>query len=194
MATRLYPAAQPLTCRYRRTVTAAARSAVLRHFRWERGHADVWRIFADAEGLRSVVDGLADPGGLRCYARRRHRVARLPAGACSVALGVGFVAIRKDHGLLPGSKVTARSDVDYRGYRPVLRMQRAVDAADRVLLVDDWAERGSQAEGGSPARRGCAVFLGTSIIVDQLDAGVRASLGRVTSIVTADELGDSAGD
>ncbi|NMH76574.1 phosphoribosyltransferase [Pseudonocardia xinjiangensis] len=178
-------------------MTAAARSAVLRHFRWERGHADVWRIFVDAEGLRSVVDGLADPwrdSGVTHVVGIESR-GFLLGGACSVALGVGFVAIRKDHGLLPGSKVTARSDVDYRGYRPVLRMQRAVDAADRVLLVDDWAERGSQARAAAQLVGACgAVFLGTSIIVDQLDAGVRASLGRVTSIVTADELGDSPGD
>ncbi|TQM05885.1 phosphoribosyltransferase [Pseudonocardia kunmingensis] len=177
-------------------MTAAARTAVLRHFRWEGAHADVWRIFADAEGLQAVVDGLADPwrGSGVTHVIGIESRGFLLGGACAVALGVGFVAIRKEHGLLPGSnKVTARSDADYRGNRPVLRMQRVVGATDRVLLVDDWAERGSQARAAAQLVGACgAVFLGMSIIVDQLEAGVRAGLGRVTSIVTADELGDSA--
>ncbi|MFB6634895.1 hypothetical protein ACFCWY_33885 [Streptomyces sp. NPDC056362] len=42
--------------------------------------------------------------------------------------------------------VTRRSDPDYRGTRQELCLQRAaVGPEDRVLLVDDWIETGSQA-------------------------------------------------
>ncbi|MGZ6952497.1 MAG: hypothetical protein ACXVJX_10360 [Acidimicrobiia bacterium] len=58
-----------------------------------------------------------------------------------------------------------------------------------MLLVDDWAERGSQA---LAARRlleqAGATFGGTSLIVDQLPATVRAQLAPVTAIVAAEEL------
>lgn len=42
-------------------MTSPARSTVPRHIRWDGGHADVWRIFADAAGLRHAIDGLVDP-------------------------------------------------------------------------------------------------------------------------------------
>lgn len=180
---------------YRRSVSLAARTAVLRHFHWEGGHADVWRVFADAEGLRSVVEGLVAPWTTSGVTRVVGIESRgfLLGGACAVALDVGFVAIRKEDGLLPGPKVTSWSDEDYRRQRHHLRMQRVVGPSDRVLLVDDWAERGSQARAAAQLVGACgATFLGVSIIVDQLGSDIRASLGRVTSVVAAGELGTSA--
>ncbi|MDP9397193.1 MAG: phosphoribosyltransferase, partial [Actinomycetota bacterium] len=38
-----------------------ARRAVLSHFSWKDGQADVWRVFADAEALPLVVAGLVAP-------------------------------------------------------------------------------------------------------------------------------------
>ena len=35
-----------------------------------------------------------------------------------------------------------------------------------------------------------ATWAGVSILVDQLDEATRSRLGRVTALVTADELGD----
>ncbi|MFC4944675.1 phosphoribosyltransferase [Pseudonocardia sp. GCM10023141] len=173
-------------------MSSAARTAVLRHFQWEDGHADVWRVFADAVGLRSVVEGLVAPWTTSGVTRVVGIESRgfLLGGACAVALDVGFVAIRKERGLLPGPKVTAWSDEDYRRQRHNLRMQRAVGPSDRVLLVDDWAERGSQARAAAQLVDACgATFVGVSIIVDQLSIDVRATLAHVTSIVTAEELG-----
>lgn len=173
-------------------MSLAARTAVLRHFQWEGGHADVWRVFADAEGLRSVVEGLVAPWTTSGVTRVAGIESRgfLLGGACAVALDVGFVAIRKGRGFLPGPKVTAWSDEDYRLQRHNLCMQRVVGPPDRVLLVDDWAERGSQARAAGQLIDACgATFVGVSIIVDQLSSDVRAGLGRVTSIVAADELG-----
>jgi adenine phosphoribosyltransferase len=66
-----------------------------------------------------------------------------------------------------------------------------LDANDVVLLVDDWAERGSQAVGVRQlVERSGSSFAGVSLMVDQLDEQTRAKLGRVTALVSADELGD----
>jgi adenine phosphoribosyltransferase len=61
---------------------------------------------------------------------------------------------------------------------------------DRVLLVDDWAERGSQAEVAAElVRRQGADVVGLALVVDELPDDVRARLGRVTALVTRVELG-----
>jgi hypothetical protein len=106
--------------------------------------------------------------------------------------GVGFVAIRKEAGLLPGPKATVQAGQDYRGERHRLRMQRILDPAERVLLVDDWAERGSQALAAKELVEACgAHYVGATLIVDQLETETRAALQRLTSLLTADELGRS---
>jgi adenine phosphoribosyltransferase len=70
-------------------------------------------------------------------------------------------------------------------------MQAAVlGPSDRVLLVDDWAERGSQARGVRQLVTECgATFLGVSLLVDQLADDARPELGTITAVVRADELG-----
>ncbi len=66
--------------------------------------------------------------------------------AVALELGVGFIAVRKQDGLFPGEKITRRTPPDYRRLRHELRIQRAsLTAGDRVLLVDDWIETGSEA-------------------------------------------------
>jgi len=169
------------------------RADVLSLFRWAGGHADVWRVFADGSALRHVVAGLADPwrdAGVTAVVGIESRGFLLGA-AVAVELGVGFVGIRKGGGLFPGPKATVVTDVDYRGHRHQLRMQRVVGTDDRMLLVDDWAERGSQARAARQLVESCgARFLGLSVVVDQLDPTTDPGLGRVTSLVRAEELGD----
>ncbi len=167
---------------------------MLEHFRWSGGHADIWRVFADGTSLRAVIDGLVAPwqgAGVTHVAGVESRGFLLGA-PCALALDVGFIAIRKDQGgLLPGGKVSAETAPDYRGNRHVFRMQRVLDPQDRVLLVDDWAERGSQALTAKSLIEQCgAQYLGATIIVDQLTERTRQSLGRVTCLVHADELGE----
>ncbi|MFD0331080.1 hypothetical protein ACFQZC_30185 [Streptacidiphilus monticola] len=113
--------------------------------------------------------------------------------AVAVELGVGFVPIRKEHGLFPGPKLTRDASFpDYRGARHRLRIQRrSVTAADHVLLVDDWIETGSQARTVKAMVEACGgSWAGCSVIVDQADAlgdDVRQALG-VRGIVHASEL------
>jgi adenine phosphoribosyltransferase len=114
----------------------------------------------------------------------------LLGGAVARELGAGFVAIRKSGGLLPGEKLHATADADYRGEVHALRAQRELlGPTDRVVLVNDWAEAGSQATAAKQIIESSgAVFLGLSIIVDQLVDDRRAALGRVEALVRHREL------
>jgi adenine phosphoribosyltransferase len=174
----------------------AGRSAVLRTFSWRNGHADVWAIFADGPAFAAVVEALAEPWrefGVSHVLGIESR-GFLLGGAVALKLGVGFVAIRKDAGLLPGPKLVVGSQPDYRGLSHQLRMQRRLHAGHRALLVDDWAERGSQASAvATLVEQAGAELAGLSLIVDQLTDDQRGSLGRVTSLVRAAELGNSGG-
>jgi adenine phosphoribosyltransferase len=105
-------------------------------------------------------------------------------------LGIGFVAIRKSDGLYPGETLNARADADYRGHMHVFRLQRAaVSEGERIALVDDWFETGSQ---GLIARRlledAGAVYAGASIIVDQLSDERRAELAPCHSLLPSSAL------
>jgi adenine phosphoribosyltransferase len=171
----------------------AARAALLEEFRWHGGHADVWRVFANAAALAAVVDGLADPwrdAGITHVLGVESRGFLLGA-AVAVNLGVGFHAVRKGEGMLPGPRLSVVSAPDYRAREHLLRMQHSLGPGDVALLVDDWAERGSQANAVRQlVEMSGAEFAGISVLVDQMTDVARADLGRVTSVVRASELGD----
>ena len=102
-----------------------SRSVLLENFRWEQAHADVWRIFAYATALRTVVEGLDAPwqGEGVTHVLRIESRGFLLGGAAAVALGAGLVAVRKSGtGLLPGPKVRTTAGRDYRGLSHDLRM------------------------------------------------------------------------
>jgi adenine phosphoribosyltransferase len=169
-----------------------ARVAVLEQFRWVEGHADVWRVFANPRALSLVVEALAWPwreAGVTKVCGIESR-GFLLGGAVARELGAGFVAIRKSDGLLPGEKLLASAGADYRGEVHTLRAQsEPLGRTDRVLLVDDWAEAGSQAVAAKQMIESSgASYLGLSIIVDQLVEERRAELGRVAAIVRYAEL------
>lgn len=173
-------------------MASPGRRALLERFQWVSGHADVWRLFRDPDAFAAVVAGLVAPWRDQQVTHVVGVESRgfLLGGAAAIELGAGFVAVRKTDGLLPGAKVVVDVGPDYRGLRHRLRMQAVLGARDRVLLVDDWVEIGSQARG---VRRlvelAGATFLGTSVLVDQLSDDTRAQLETVTALVRADELG-----
>ncbi len=97
------------------------------------------------------------------------------------------MAIRKSEGLYPGETLTALTASDYRGRQHTFRLQRAaVEAGERIGLVDDWFETGSQ---GLIARslieRAGATYAGASIIVDQLSPQRRGELTPCHSLISA---------
>ena len=151
------------------------------------GHADVWALFYDPVLFDRVIDALAEP--LR---QDVSKIAGIEArgfvlGAAVAAwLGVGFVAIRKQGGLYPGPKLTAKSGVDYRGQQNVLRLQRAAcGPGDAVALVDDWFQTASQALAAkSLIAQSGARYVGASIVVDQLADANRQALAPCHALIS----------
>lgn len=171
---------------------ALARDALLSRFAWQSGHADVWRVFDDGPTFAAVVTALAEPWLASHVSKICGVEARgfILGSAVAFRLGVGFVAIRKAGALFPGPKDSQKTDPDYRGIVHHLEIQqRALQTNDRVLLVDDWAEEGSQAMAAKRLiEQRSAMFLGLAVMVDQLIDAKRSLLGEVRSIVRAAEL------
>jgi adenine phosphoribosyltransferase len=67
--------------------------------------------------------------------------------------------------------------------------QQSVQAGDRVLLVDDWIERGSQAKAARQLIENCGgVLVGMAVLVDELDDEIRRALPPLTSTLSAGDL------
>jgi adenine phosphoribosyltransferase len=165
---------------------------VLDRFAWIEGHADIWAVFRDATAFRLVVTALAEQYRSEaitavCGIESRGFLLGAPV---AVELRAGFVPIRKTAGLLPGAKVRCATDPDYRGQSYVLRMQRsALKPGDRVVLVDDWIETGSQVRAAAQMIMECgAELVGCSVIVDDMSDALRSKMCRVSSLLRADEL------
>jgi adenine phosphoribosyltransferase len=160
-------------------------------FAWVDGHADVWRLFGDPALFGRIAAALADPfreAGVTVVCGIESRGFIL-GGAVARELDVGFAAIRKEAGLFPGPKIQLHTEADYRGTRHVLRLQRqAVGEGDRALIVDDWAERGSQARAAAELIDRCGgTAVGLAIVVDQLER--HDGLPPVHALVGAADLG-----
>jgi adenine phosphoribosyltransferase len=161
-------------------------------FRWIDGHADVLGLLTDGEFLASSVAALAEPFDGQAVTKVAAVEARgfvLGAGV-ALRLRVGFLAIRKAGSIHPGDKVERTTSADWRGRETVLQLQRsALGRDDHVLLVDDWAETGSQATAAKALIEECgAKYTGLSLLVDQLSDDVRGALAPVRSVVVHDEL------
>jgi adenine phosphoribosyltransferase len=74
---------------------------------------------------------------------------------------------------------------DYRGKTHALHLQAgALGRGDRVLLVDDWIEMGSQAAAVMAlVERAHATFVGASVIVNQLHAERSAQFDKLRYLV-----------
>lgn len=165
---------------------------LLARFRWVDGHADVLGLMADGGFLRRAVEALATPfesKGVTRVAGLEARGLILGAGV-ALRLGAGFVPIRKEGAIHPGPKAVRLSEPDWRNRRTRFQLQRAsIAVGDRVLLVDDWAERGSQAMAARSLLEECgAEWLGLSLLVDQLEDQVREQLAPVAAVVRHESL------
>jgi adenine phosphoribosyltransferase len=155
------------------------------------GLGDMWPVFSDAALFARVVAAMAAPfEGLIDKVAGIESRGFLLGAAVAARLEVGFVAIRKSDGLYPGETLTALTAADYRGRQHTFRLQRAaVRVGERIGLVDDWFETGSQ---GLIARdlveRAGATYAGASIIVDQLSDERRVALAPCHALVSAAEL------
>jgi adenine phosphoribosyltransferase len=106
------------------------------------------------------------------------------------SLSAGFVAVRKYGAIHRGAKVRVPTDADWRGRANELELLRAsLEPRDRVLVVDDWAETGSQATAARSLIERCGTsYIGLSLLVDQLTDEMRERLAPVASIVRYDEF------
>jgi adenine phosphoribosyltransferase len=157
----------------------------------EDGLGNMWPVFHDTELFTRVIEEMAAPfaGLVDKIAGIESRGFVLGAAVAS-RLRVGFVGIRKADGLYPGETLEAFTAADYRGRRHTFRLQRAaLEVGERVGLVDDWFETGSQ---GLIARRlveqAGASYVGSSIIVNQLPPAQREALAPCHWLVEAGEL------
>jgi adenine phosphoribosyltransferase len=173
-------------------VETSLHDRLVERIRFVDGHAEIWRVFEDGQLFAEVVDALARPWESVAPTKVAGIEARgfIVGAVVASRLGAGFVAIRKEGSLFAGSKIEATSGPDYRGRQHRLLIRReSVEPADRVVLVDDWCEKGSQAMAAKQLIESCgATFLGVSVIVDQLPIGVASAFPRYLSLVRADEL------
>ncbi|MEA2255140.1 MAG: adenine phosphoribosyltransferase [Solirubrobacteraceae bacterium] len=158
----------------------------------EDGRSDIWRAFADRELFARTVAALAVPFRGERYTKVAGVEARgfVLGGAMAAHTGAGFVAVRKAGGWLPGELAECVTEPDWQGRTHALQLQRGVlREGDRVVLVDDWFETGSQALAARDLIEGSgATLLGMSIVVDDLADEVRERIGRLHALLRADTL------
>ncbi|MEM8538207.1 MAG: adenine phosphoribosyltransferase, partial [Pseudomonadota bacterium] len=138
---------------------------------------DVTTLFADPRGFRMAIDQLLHP-----YAGRQiDKVVGLEArgfilgGAIAHQLSLGFVPIRKK-GKLPGKTIQQDYTLEY-GQATMEVHDDALQAGEKVLLVDDLLATGGTAEAGIKLiERMGAEVIGCAFIIDLPDIGGRKKL------------------
>jgi adenine phosphoribosyltransferase len=141
---------------------------------------DVTTLFQDPRGFRLAVDQLLAP----FVGERIDLVAGLEArgfilgGAVAHQLSKGFVPVRKQ-GKLPAATIAQDYALEY-GTATVEIHDDAVEAGQKVLLVDDLLATGGTAEAGIRLieRLGGEV-IGCAFVVDLPDLGGRAKLAAL---------------
>ncbi|WP_305970940.1 MULTISPECIES: adenine phosphoribosyltransferase [unclassified Mameliella] len=138
---------------------------------------DVTTLFADPRGFRMAIDQLLHP-----YAGVRFdKVVGLEArgfilgGAVAHQLSAGFVPIRKK-GKLPGAVISEEYQLEY-GEAVVEIHDDAIEAGEKVLLVDDLLATGGTAEAGIKlVERLGGEIIGCAFVIDLPELGGRQRL------------------
>jgi len=138
---------------------------------------DVTTLFADPRGFRMCIDQMLHP-----YAGQPiDKVVGLEArgfilgGAIAHQLGTGFVPVRKN-GKLPGTTISQDYKLEY-GEAIVEIHDDAIEAGERILVVDDLLATGGTAEAGIKLiERLGGDIVGCSFIVDLPELGGRKKL------------------
>ena len=138
---------------------------------------DVTTLFADPRGFRMCIDQMLHP-----YAGQPiDKVVGLEArgfilgGAIAHQLGTGFVPVRKK-GKLPGTTISQDYKLEY-GEAVVEIHDDAIEAGERILVVDDLLATGGTAEAGIKLiERLGGDIVGCSFIVDLPELGGREKL------------------
>lgn len=145
---------------------------------------DVTTLFADPRGFRMCIDQMLHPyAGVPI-----DKVVGLEArgfilgGAIAHQLGTGFVPIRKK-GKLPGTTISQDYKLEY-GEAIVEIHDDAIEAGERILVVDDLLATGGTAEAGIKLiERLGGDIIGCSFIVDLPELGGRKKLESMNMVV-----------
>ncbi|MBS45858.1 MAG: adenine phosphoribosyltransferase [Nocardioides sp.] len=152
---------------------------------------DIAPLLADPDGLAAVVDGLAHAGRDAEGAPTVDAVVGIEARGfllgtpVALALGVGFVAVRKA-GKLPRSTHAVSYDLEY-GSATLEVQQDALRPGQRVLLVDDvLATGGTVAATRELVERTGASVAGVALLMELSFLPGRATVGDlpVSALVT----------
>ena len=138
---------------------------------------DVTTLFSDPRGLRICVDQLLHPFADQEIDKVVGLEARgfIIGGAIAHQLSVGFVPVRKQ-GKLPGATLSQDYELEY-GEAVMEIHDDAIDAGDKVLLVDDLLATGGTAEAGIRlVERLGGDIVGCSFIIDLPELGGRSRL------------------
>ena len=138
---------------------------------------DVTTLLADPHGFRAAVDELLWPFLKVDIDHVVGIEARgfILGGAIAHELGKGFVPVRKK-GKLPGPVISEEYTLEY-GEAVVEVHDDAIEAGEKILLVDDLlATGGTAAAGIKLVERLGGEIVGCSFIVDLPDLGGRAKL------------------
>lgn len=138
---------------------------------------DVTTLFADPRGFRMAIDQMLHP-----YAGMQiDKVVGLEArgfilgGAIAHQLSVGFVPIRKK-GKLPGTTISQDYKLEY-GEAIVEVHDDAIQAGEKILLVDDLLATGGTAEAGIKLiERLGGEILSCAFVIDLPELGGRKLL------------------
>ena len=141
---------------------------------------DVTTLFTDPRGMRLAIDQMLHPYvGLTI-----DKVVGLEArgfiigGAIAHQLSVGFVPIRKK-GKLPGAVISEEYQLEY-GEAIVEIHDDAIDAGEKILVVDDLLATGGTAEAGIRLiERLGGEIIGCAFIIDLPDLGGRERLEKM---------------
>jgi len=142
---------------------------------------DVTTLFADPRGLRLAIDQMLHPFvGIKV-----DKIVGLEArgfilgAAIAHQLGKGFVPIRKQ-GKLPGKTISEAYSLEY-GEAVMEIHDDAIEAGEKVLVVDDLLATGGTAEAGLKLlERLGADVIGCSFVIDLPDLGGRKLLEKLS--------------
>ncbi len=147
---------------------------------------DLTPLLRDPVALNVAIEALAEPfrdAGVTAVAGMEAR-GFIFGTLVAAALGVGFVPLRKP-GKLPAATHSVAYDLEY-GSATLEIHRDALDASDRVLLVDDlMATGGTAAASLALVRLTGATVLGCAFVIELDFLNGRAALGdcRVHSLL-----------
>ena len=167
------------------------RKLVVERFQWIDGDADVPGLFRDGEILVEVGAGLVelfDDEAFDLVVAPEARGFVLGALVARVAR-CGLVLIRKPGSVHPGRVIEEECGLDWRGNRPRFRLREDdIEVGQRVLLVDDWVETGSQMTACVKLiERAGGVVVGVAALVRDCDEATADRL-RLRSVVEVGEV------